>query len=198
MLLDSLDGRVARLMQAETLFGAQYDSLSDLINFGLAPALLAYQISLNQLGRFGWVVAFVYTAATALRLARFNTQKSKQDYRYFVGIPCPAAAGCIAGLIWIATDWQWVGTGLLWKFSLVSMLLLTSYAMISPIRYYAFKDLTLRRKMPHTSVLLIVGLFGSIAYNPPIVLFMIFFGYLISGILIGSKKYFIKRHVPTL
>src|SRR5580698_8220938 len=106
MILDSLDGRVARMTNTQTAFGAQYDSLSDMVAFGVAPALIVYSWSLFSLGKLGWLIAFLYTAGTALRLARFNTQSHDTDKRYFQGLPSPAAAGVIAGLVWLGNTYE--------------------------------------------------------------------------------------------
>ncbi|MFK5970449.1 MAG: CDP-diacylglycerol--serine O-phosphatidyltransferase [Candidatus Marithrix sp.] len=186
MVLDGLDGRVARMTNTESDFGTEYDSLSDLICFGLAPSLLMYQWSLSSLidissffGKLGWLAAFIYTACTAMRLARFNTQVDKADKAYFQGLASPAAAGVMAGFVWIGADNQLDGANLVlitWFMTVIAGLL-----MVSKFRYRSFKDLDLKGKIPFINILLIVMLFALISINPPQVLFIVFFIYAISG-----------------
>ncbi len=186
MILDGLDGRVARMTNTESAFGTEYDSLSDLICFGLAPALLMYQWSLSSLieissffGKLGWLAAFIYTACTAMRLARFNTQVDKADKAYFQGLASPAAAGVMAGFVWIGSDNQLDGANLVlitWFMTVIAGLL-----MVSKFRYRSFKDLDLKGKIPFINILIIVMLFALISIDPPQVLFIVFFIYAISG-----------------
>ena len=137
MLADGLDGRVARLMNAQSPFGAQYDSLSDMAAFGIAPALVVYSWSLVSLGKLGWIAAFLYAAATALRLARFNIQVT--DKQYFCGLPSPAAAGLIASSVWVGSSYNWVGADLAWVFALLTVVL--AALMVSGVSYYSFKNI---------------------------------------------------------
>ncbi|MBE9561685.1 MAG: phosphatidylcholine/phosphatidylserine synthase, partial [Proteobacteria bacterium] len=186
MILDGIDGRVARMTNTQSDFGTEYDSLSDLICFGLAPALLMYQWSLSSLidisvfiGKLGWLAAFIYTACTAMRLARFNTQVDKADKAYFQGLASPAAAGVMAGFVWIGADNQLDGASLVlitWFMTVLSGLL-----MVSKFRYRSFKDLDFKGKIPFINILLIVMLFVLISTNPPQILFFIFFIYAVSG-----------------
>jgi len=185
MVLDSLDGRVARLTNTQSAFGEQYDSLSDMLSFGAAPALIVYEWALQPLGKWGWLAAFVYVAGAALRLARFNTNIGVVDRRFFQGLPSPAAAALIAGLVWIATDLRqtrWIeatGRDLAWP-----AFVLTIYAgitMVSNAPFYSFKDINLRRSVPFVFVLGIVLLFVLISSDPPIVLFFLFLAYGLSG-----------------
>ncbi|CAK0774475.1 CDP-diacylglycerol---serine O-phosphatidyltransferase [Gammaproteobacteria bacterium] len=180
MVCDSLDGRIARLTHTQTAFGAEYDSLSDMVSFGLAPALVIYEWSLQGLGKFGWLVAFIYAAATALRLARFNTQLGVTDKRYFQGLPCPSAAAIVAGLVWVGGEYEMTGTSLQVPASLLT--LLASLLMVSNIRYNSFKEPNLLRgKVPFVSLFLMVLAFVGIAIHPPQVLFTGFMTYAISG-----------------
>lgn len=186
MILDGLDGRVARMTNTQSDFGSEYDSLSDLICFGLAPALLMYQWSLssliniaNFLGKLGWLAAFIYTACTALRLARFNTQVGKVDKAYFQGLASPAAAGVVAGFVWIGTDNQLDGASLVWLTWFITVF--SGLLMVSKFRYRSFKDLDLKGKVPFMKILIIVILFALISINPPQVLFLCFLIYAISG-----------------
>ena len=181
MVLDGMDGRIARLTNTQSDFGAQYDSLSDMACFGLAPALIVYEWVLSDLGKLGWLAAFMFTAAAALRLARFNTQVSNADKRFFQGLPSPAAAAIIAALIWVGHTYEMRdSTGLL-----VFTLLATvggALLMVSTVRYYSFKDLNLRGRVPFVSILAVVMMFVLISLEPATVLLVLFAGYAISGI----------------
>jgi CDP-diacylglycerol--serine O-phosphatidyltransferase len=179
MILDGMDGRIARLTNTQSDFGAQYDSLSDMIAFGLAPALVMYEWSLSSLGKLGWLAAFVYTAAAALRLARFNTQVGIVDKRYFQGLASPSAAMLLAGLVWVGADYDMPGADIaLLTFPLT---VLTGILMVSNIRYMSFKDLDLRGKIPFVAVLVIVLIFVFISIDPPVVLFSMALVYALSG-----------------
>jgi CDP-diacylglycerol---serine O-phosphatidyltransferase len=180
MVADTLDGRVARLTNTQTAFGAEYDSLSDMLAFGISPAILIYNWSLSHLGKVGWLAAFLYTAATALRLARFNTQANDQDKRYFQGLPCPAAAGVIAGAVWLGYAFD-MPSGI---FNSISAALLTVFMgalMVSTVRFHSFKKIDLKGKVPFFVVLLSVVILAAIALEPPQVLFAVFFVYALSG-----------------
>jgi CDP-diacylglycerol---serine O-phosphatidyltransferase len=179
MIMDTLDGRVARLTGTQSAFGAQYDSLSDMVCFGLTPALMAFTWGLSNVGKLGWLAAFMYTAATALRLARFNTQIGSTDKRYFIGLPCPPAAAVVAGLIWLGTDLA-IPTkhiGAIIAFILVGLAAL----MVSNVRYYSFKEVDFKGHVPFFAVLVVVLIFSVIAWDPPSVLCMVAFGYALSG-----------------
>ena len=169
MLLDGADGRIARMTNTQSAFGAEYDSLSDMVSFGLAPALVTYEWALSELGNVGWLAAFFYAAATALRLARFNTQSGIADKRYFQGLPCPAAAAVVAGLVWIATDFAMSGRDLAGVACAVTVL--CGALMVSTMRFYSFKDLDLRGRVPFVAMLLVVAVFVFVSSDPPLVLF---------------------------
>lgn len=179
MVMDTLDGRVARLTNTQTAFGAEYDSLSDMVAFGVAPALVVYHWALVYLGKLGWLVAFLFTAAGALRLARFNTQVGIADKRYFQGLPIPAAAGIVAGLVWMGYERpiDSLSLGLV----IAAITLVTAVLMVSNIRYHSFKDLDLRNKVPFVAILLVVLVFVGISISPPLMLFLIFFAFGLSG-----------------
>jgi CDP-diacylglycerol--serine O-phosphatidyltransferase len=187
MVLDSLDGRVARMTNTQSAFGEQMDSLSDMVSFGAAPALIAYEWALRDLGRWGWIAAFVYCACAALRLARFNVNTGVVDKRYFQGLPSPAAAALVAGLIWLATDAGYVGEDFTWV-----MFLMTLYAgltMVTNVPFYSFKDLSLKRSVPFTALVLVALGIAIINIHPPVVLFVLFLGYGASGYVIyGWRK----------
>ncbi len=178
MLADSLDGRVARLTNTQTAFGVQYDSLADMASFGVATAFLVYNWFLIDLGKLGWLAAFVFTAATALRLARFNTQAVSADKRYFQGLPCPPAAGVLAAMVWCASEYQLDGRAVM-IFALVTTLAL-AFAMVSNIRYSSFKELD-KGKVPFITVLVVVLLFACIAIDPAPILCLTLFSFALSG-----------------
>lgn len=177
MIADSLDGRVARLTQTTSKFGAEYDSLSDMAAFGIAPALVAYSWSLSQLGKIGWLAAFLYTAATALRLARFNTQVS--DKQYFQGLPSPAAAGLIASTIWMGVGYGLEGKIVALLLGLLSVLL--AALMVSAVRYSSFKSIDFRGRVPFITVVVAVFILAAIAWEPAEILFTVFMLYILSG-----------------
>ncbi len=177
MLADGLDGRVARLTNTQSPFGAQYDSLSDMVAFGVAPALVMYSWSLATLGKFGWLAAFLYAAATALRLARFNTQKS--DKNYFQGLPCPSAAGLAASIVWLGSSYELSGAIIAEPVAAVSILL--AALMVSTIRYSSFKGLDFRGKVPFLTVVFAVFIITAVALEPPETLFVLFLLFTASG-----------------
>ncbi len=180
MVLDGMDGRIARITRTETDFGVQYDSLSDMASFGLAPALVVYQWSLLSLGKLGWLAAFVYAAAAALRLARFNAQAASADKRYFQGLPCPAAAAVIAGLVWFDAAGQSPGgagpAGVALPLTLIVALL-----MVSNIRYHSFKQFDLSDKVPFFNIAALALGIALIAVRPSLVLFLLALAYAVSG-----------------
>ena len=185
MVLDSLDGRVARLTNTQSAFGEQFDSLSDMVSFGAAPALVIYEWSLHGLGKWGWIASFIYCAGAALRLARFNTNIGVVDKRYFQGLPSPAAAALVMGLVWVVTDLRetrWISYApsdfawLAWVFTVYAGL-----TMVSNAPFYSFKDINLRRSVPFIAVLGVVLVFALISSDPPLVLFALFVLYGLSG-----------------
>jgi len=201
MMWDTLDGRVARLTNTQSAFGAEYDSLADLVSFGLAPALLVYQWSLYELGRFGWLAAFVYLTCAALRLARFNTQIGVADKRYFQGLPSPAAAGVIASMIWLkiwtfaSFDSEVISLG---YYLGAGITILCGLLMVSNLRYYSFKELD-SKKASFRFLLIVIMSLIILVYKPNIILFTGFFIYLLSGPVITilglNKKRLQKKQV---
>jgi CDP-diacylglycerol--serine O-phosphatidyltransferase len=182
MIADGLDGRIARMTNTQTAFGAEYDSLSDMVTFGVAPALLYYSWSLHDFGKLGWLISFIYTAAVALRLARFNTQIDTADKRYFQGLSCTMAGAFMASLVWLCNYNQIVILeNHIIKVLTAIITVIISILMVSNIRYNSFKDLDLKGKIPFLYVLLIVVLFVAIAANPSAVLFIGSFIYVSSG-----------------
>jgi CDP-diacylglycerol--serine O-phosphatidyltransferase len=179
MVLDSIDGRVARLTRTQSAFGAEYDSLTDMVSFGAAPALVMYEWAMRDMGRIGWIAAFVYCAGTALRLARFNTQLSVADKRWFTGLPSPAAAALVAGMIWVLNDYQVRGGDVQWYAAA-----LTVYAgitMVSSVKFYSGKDINLRRAVPFWVAILILVALLLISIEPSHVLWGVALGYGVSG-----------------
>lgn len=181
MILDGLDGRVARLTHTQSEFGAEYDSLSDMVSFGVAPSLVVYEWALRGLGKWGWFAAFIYCAGTALRLARFNTNIDIVDKRYFQGLPSPAAAALVAGFVWVVSD-----NAEFLKVSDVSWVAaaLTTFAgltMVSNLRFYSFKDINLRKSVPFIVVFLFALFFVVVSSYPPGILFLLFLCYTLSG-----------------
>lgn len=199
MVLDGLDGRVARMTSTESEFGKQYDSLADMVSFGLAPSLVFYVWGAAQLaelgwlwGKLGWLVAFFYAVAAALRLARYNSRvASAVDKRYFEGLPSPSAAALVAGLVWIGTVLGASGV-----FAMIVGLTITAMAgalMVSRFAYYSGKDFNLGGRIPFGYVLLIPAIFILISLNPPTVLFLLFFSYAISAPALAGWRAFKRR-----
>jgi CDP-diacylglycerol---serine O-phosphatidyltransferase len=181
MVLDGMDGRVARLTNTQTAFGAHFDSLSDMASFGVAPAIVMYEWALRGLGQWGWAAAFVYCAGAALRLARFNANIGVVDRRFFQGLPSPAAAALIAGFVWLAVDnklqiqelWlPWVAFGLT---------VYTGLTMVSSAPFYSGKSFQVGVRVPFGVLVAIVVAIFIVSLNAPIVLFMLFCGYAVSG-----------------
>jgi CDP-diacylglycerol--serine O-phosphatidyltransferase len=179
MVLDGLDGRIARLTNTQSEFGAQYDSLSDMVSFGAAPALVIYEWSLRGLGKLGWIAAFVYCAGAALRLARFNTNIEVVDKRFFQGLPSPSAAALVAGFILLMVDQEVSGLELRWVSW--SIAVFAGLTMVTNVPFYSFKDVNFRKSVPFIAVFLIALVFALVSIDPPKVLFPIFIAYGLSG-----------------
>ncbi|OLU31163.1 CDP-diacylglycerol--serine O-phosphatidyltransferase [Pseudomonas sp. PA15(2017)] len=179
MVLDGLDGRVARLTNTQSAFGAEYDSLSDMVAFGVAPALLAFEWALGSMGKVGWMVAFIYVAGAALRLARFNTQIGSVDKRYFIGLASPAAAGVVAGTVWAFSDFGIQGSNM--SFVVAILVAAAGMLMVSNIKYNSFKNLDLKGRVPFVAILAVVLVFAVVFSDPPRILLLIFLAYAASG-----------------
>ena len=179
MVLDGLDGRVARLTNTQSAFGAQYDSLADMVSFGAAPALVMYEWALRGMGRLGWIAAFVSCAGAALRLARFNTMLDVADKHWFTGLPSPAAAALVAGFVWIVDDYALDPASIRWWAWGVT--LFAGLTMVSNVPFYSFKTINLRKSVPFLAIFLIVMSFALLSYQPATVLFAGFVGYGLSG-----------------
>lgn len=181
MVFDGMDGRVARLTNTQSAFGEQYDSMADIISFGVAPAFVMYVWALQDLGRWGWLAAFVFVVGAALRLARFNTNIAVVDKGFFQGLPSPAAAALIAGFVWLAVDNKLnIGaTPLSW--AAFTLTIYAGVAMVSNAPFYSGKSFALGRSVPFWVMLLFVFLFVFVSSNPPLVLFSLFVLYGLSG-----------------
>ncbi len=196
MILDGLDGRVARMTNTQSAFGAEYDSLSDMVSFGVAPALVMYSFALQDMGKLGWIAAFVYCVGAALRLARFNTMLAVQDKRWFMGLPSPAAATLVAGFIWVMADNRvegdevnWLGWGLT---------LFAGLTMITSLRFYSGKDINLKKRVPFVIIVLVALGFGLISVDPPIVLFALLLAYGLSGYIYWLKRRLTRKRPDAL
>jgi CDP-diacylglycerol--serine O-phosphatidyltransferase len=195
MILDGLDGRIARLTNTSSKFGAEYDSLADMVSFGVAPALVMFSWGLEGLGKFGWSAAFIYVACAALRLARFNTQIETADKNYFTGLASPAAAAIIAGTVWVCNDLGWAGSELPRELA-VSVGVLTAtvgFFMIANFPYYSFKAIDFRGRVPFVVMIAVVFVFGLITLDPPSVLLAGFVIYALSGPLVQVINWRKKR-----
>jgi CDP-diacylglycerol---serine O-phosphatidyltransferase len=180
MVLDGLDGRVARMTHTQSAFGAEYDSLSDMVSFGVAPALVIYEFALHDMGKLGWIAAFVYCVGAALRLARFNTQlDTVTDKRFFQGLPSPAAAALIAGFVWVMVEYDVTGDDVSWLAAVIA--LFGGLTMVSNFRFYSGKEINLRKSVPFFVILLVVLAFILVSTSPPEVLFGVFVLYGLSG-----------------
>ncbi len=197
-LLDGLDGRVARLTNTQSAFGAEYDSLSDMVSFGVAPALIMYLWSLVHLrdvsvfmGKLGWLAAFIYATSTALRLARFNTQIGVADKRYFQGLASPAAAAVVMGAVWVCESYDIIGQDVV--YAALVLTIAAGILMVSRFSYYSFKDFDLRERVPFVSLLAVVLVFVFLSIETATVLFSFFFLYMLSGPIVSLFRWNRKR-----
>ncbi len=196
MVLDSLDGRVARMTNTQSAFGEQMDSLSDMVSFGAAPAIISYVWALQGLGRWGWIAAFVYCACAALRLARFNVNTTVVDKRYFQGLPSPAAAALVAGFIWLLTENGLKGTGVLELGALAlsvpwvmfTLALYSGLTMVTNVPFYSFKDVSMKKSVPFAVIVLIALGIAVINIDPPTVMFGVFVVYGLSGYVVYAVR----------
>ncbi|TDF38649.1 CDP-diacylglycerol--serine O-phosphatidyltransferase [Alteromonadaceae bacterium M269] len=179
MIFDGLDGRVARLTNTQSEFGAEYDSMADMVSFGVAPALVSYNWALSGLGKIGWLAAFIFVAGAALRLARFNTQLAVADKRYFQGLASPAAAALVAGLVWVGVEYKVKGGDYGYIVALVTMV--SGLLMVSNFKYNSFKEINLHGKVPFVALLIMMLIFVVVATEPALVLFIAFALYAVAG-----------------
>jgi CDP-diacylglycerol--serine O-phosphatidyltransferase len=184
-LFDLLDGRVARLTNSTSEFGAEYDSLCDLVSFGMAPGLLLFLWALEPFGRLGWLASFFYVACGALRLARFNVHQQLAENIDFEGLPIPMAAGIVASSVLAFEEMEFDGSGSFW---LLAMTFLLGFVMVRNFRYRSFKDIDLKQRLPFTYLVLAVFFFALIAIRPEVTLFVLFLGYAVLGAIFGIFK----------
>jgi CDP-diacylglycerol--serine O-phosphatidyltransferase len=186
MVLDGLDGRVARWTRTQSEFGAQYDSLADMVAFGAAPALVMYEWALKEMGKLGWIAAFVYCASVALRLARFNTNIDVVDKRWFQGLPSPAGGALVAGVVWVSDDFgidhvEWL------RWIAWSATMFAGLTMVSNVPFYSFKDLNIRKAVPFSVILAIVAGMTLVSIKPAMMLFLLFVAYALSGYVVWAS-----------
>ncbi|HUY04364.1 MAG TPA: CDP-diacylglycerol--serine O-phosphatidyltransferase [Rhodocyclaceae bacterium] len=191
MVLDGLDGRVARLTHTQSAFGAEYDSLSDMVSFGAAPSLVIYEWALKGMGKLGWIAAFIYCAGAALRLARFNTNIEVVDKRYFQGLPSPAAAALVAGMVWVLLDLGYSGEEVRWYAFVLTIF--AGITMVSNIRYWSGKDINLRKSVPFMVVPAMALGYALLSSYPEGVLFTLFLGYALSGYVLAAWQWWRRR-----
>jgi CDP-diacylglycerol--serine O-phosphatidyltransferase len=181
LVMDGMDGRVARMTNTQSAFGEQYDSLTDMVSFGVAPALIAYEWVLKDLGKWGWLAAFIFCAGAALRLARFNTNIGVVDKRFFQGLPSPAAASLIAGFVWLAVDNKLPVKELALPWVMFALTIYAGITMVSNAMFYSGKALDVRYRAPFGVMILIILGFVLVSTDPPVALFGLFVVYAISG-----------------
>lgn len=192
MILDGMDGRVARLTNTQSAFGAEYDSLADMVSFGVAPALIMYLWAFADLGKIGLFAAFVHTAGGALRLARFNTQVGTADKRYFQGLPSPAAAAILAGFIWICLEYEYASESV--RFLALLLTVATGLLMVSNFRYSSFKEIDFKGKVPFVVAISVMLGIAFVMAQPQTMLFLLFLIYAISGPVVTLVLRRRKRH----
>jgi CDP-diacylglycerol---serine O-phosphatidyltransferase len=195
MVLDGLDGRVARMTNTQSAFGAEYDSLSDMVSFGAAPALVMYEWALRDLGKLGWIAAFVHCAAAALRLARFNTNLNVIDKRFFQGLPSPAAAALVTGFVWVMIDNGVGGADV--RYLAAAMTVFSGVSMVSNVFFYSGKDINLRRAIPFAMALLFVVVLLFVSSYPQGVLFAVFVLYALSGYVMSALRWNRRRRTSS-
>lgn len=192
LVLDGLDGRIARLTNTQSKFGAEYDSLADMVSFGVAPALVMFSFALGDLGKFGWSAAFVYVACAALRLARFNTQVDTADNNFFTGLASPSAACIVVSAVWVCNDLGMTGMALSLELKVVLAVLtaVIGLLMMANFPYYSFKGIDLHGRVPFVVMIAVVLVFGLVTLDPPLILLLGFLGYALSGpvMLLLKKK----------
>lgn len=195
MVFDGLDGRVARMTNTQSDFGAEYDSMADIVSFGMAPALVMYNWALSDLGKFGWLAAFIFVAGGALRLARFNTNLGSSDKRFFQGLAIPSAAAIVSGLVWVGSKYEVDPSSISYLAAILTIC--AGLLMVSNFRYHSFKDVDWRGRVSFMVILAVVLAFVVVATEPSLVLFSIFFLYALSGpiLTIRSVKRLELKHV---
>ncbi|SIT66372.1 CDP-diacylglycerol--serine O-phosphatidyltransferase [Ectothiorhodosinus mongolicus] len=193
MVLDGIDGRLARLTNTQTAFGAEYDSMADMVSFGVAPAMVVYLWALTDTGQVGWVAAFFYTAAAALRLARFNTKVGVSDKRFFQGLPSPSSAALMVGMVWVFQDLGLPAENLVYLALVITVL--AGAAMVSHFTYFSFKDMDFKHRVPFFVMVALVALLMVMALDPPKILWAGFLLYALSGPAWAAVRWYRKRQL---
>ncbi|MGC3961805.1 MAG: CDP-diacylglycerol--serine O-phosphatidyltransferase [Rhodocyclaceae bacterium] len=195
MILDSLDGRVARMTNTQSAFGAEYDSLADMVSFGAAPSLVIYEWAMRDMGKLGWIAAFIYCVCAALRLARFNTNIAIIDKRFFQGLPSPAAAALVTGFVWLMIDTQVDPDAV--RFLACGVTIFAGISMVTNVFFYSGKQINLRRTVPFAVAILFVLILIAVSSYPPGVLFGVFVCYALSGYVMTAIRWFRRRGTRT-
>ncbi len=197
MVLDGMDGRVARWTNTQSEFGAQYDSIADMVAFGAAPALVAYTWALTTMGTLGWIGAFIYCAGTGIRLARFNANITVVDKRYFQGLPSPSGAAVMAGLIWVLADFGFEPEDAFWLPGLAwTMAVFAGITMVSNVPFWSFKEVNWKKRVPLWVILACVIGLSIVASRPSLVLFLLFFSYSLSGYVMWAMGHRVRPVLP--
>jgi CDP-diacylglycerol--serine O-phosphatidyltransferase len=197
MVLDGMDGRVARWTNTQSEFGAQYDSIADMVAFGAAPALVAYTWALKDFGTLGWVAAFIYCAGTGIRLARFNANISVVDKRYFQGLPSPSGAAVMAGLVWVLTDFGFEPEDSFWIGALAwAVAVFAGITMVSNVPFWSFKEVNWKKRVPLWVILAAVIALSIIASSPSLILFALFMCYALSGYVMWAMGHRVRPVLP--
>ncbi|MBI4123832.1 MAG: phosphatidylcholine/phosphatidylserine synthase [Betaproteobacteria bacterium] len=197
MVLDGMDGRVARWTNTQSEFGAQYDSIADMVAFGAAPALIAYEWVLKDLGTAGWIGAFIYCAGAGIRLARFNANIAVVDKRYFQGLPSPSGAAVMTGLIWVLTDFGLRPGEYLWLAGLAWVVaVFTGVTMVSNVPFWSFKEVNWKKRVPLWVILVCVIAISVVASSPSLVLFTLFMSYALSGYVMWGMGHRVRPVLP--
>jgi len=195
MVLDGMDGRVARWTNTQSEFGAQYDSIADMVAFGVAPALIAYEWALKDLGTAGWIGAFIYCAGAGIRLARFNANIAVVDKRYFQGLPSPSGAAVMTGLVWVLVDFGFVPTGWLAILAWV-VAVFAGVTMVSNVPFWSFKEVNWKKRVPLWVILAMVVALSVVASSPSLVLFALVMTYAASGYVMWAMGHRVRPVLP--
>jgi CDP-diacylglycerol--serine O-phosphatidyltransferase len=197
LVLDGMDGRVARWTNTQSEFGAQYDSIADMVAFGVAPALVAYEWTLKDLGTAGWIGAFIYCAGTGIRLARFNANLGSVDKRYFQGLPSPSGAAVMTGLVWVLTDFDLEPSEYFWLAGVAWIVaVFIGVTMVSNVPFYSFKDVNWKKRVPLWAILVCVAAISVIASRPSLILFALFTAYALSGYVMWGMGHRVRPVLP--
>ena len=197
MVLDGMDGRVARWTNTQSEFGAQYDSIADMVAFGAAPALIAYEWALKDLGTAGWIGAFIYCAGAGIRLARFNANIAVVDKRYFQGLPSPSGAAVMAGLVWVLTDFGFPSGYSFWLAAVTwAVAVFAGITMVSNVPFWSFKEVNWKKRVPLWVILACVLGLSVVASRPSLILFLLFFCYALSGYVMWAMGHRVRPVLP--